>query len=71
MPNIYVVGGGNLISQLLPYCNRAFITKIHHTFEKANKAMPNLDEDQEWKLILESAPIEEDGYTYSYCLYEK
>ena len=71
MPNIYLIGGGNLISQLLPYCNRAFITKIHHTFEEANKTMPNLDKDPEWKLILESAPIEEDGYTYSYCLYEK
>lgn len=70
MPIVYVIGGGNLIKQLLPYCDRAFITKIHDTFTEANKSMPNLD-NEGWRLILESAPMEEEGYTYSYCLYEK
>ena len=43
-PNFYVIGGGNLIEQMLPYCTQALVTKMNTVFQDADVKMPNLDE---------------------------
>lgn len=47
---IYVIGGENIYSQLLPYCSLAYITKIMKK-STADKFMINLDNNSNWKLI--------------------
>lgn len=69
IPNIYIIGGGKLVEQLLPYCERAFITKIDYEFE-ADTFIPNLEEIG-WQETLSSDPIEENGFTYQLKLYNK
>ena len=70
-PNFYVIGGGNLIEQMLPYCTQALVTKMNTVFEDADVKMPNLDELADWHPVLQATPIEEDGVEYQYYLYKK
>ena len=69
MPNIYVIGGGNLVEQLLPYCNLAYITKLNEDFE-ADVFIPNLEE-LGWKEQLSTEMLEDNGHQYQFKLYQK
>lgn len=65
-----VIGGGSVYKQMLPFCDTAYITKVHATPE-SDTFFPNLDEDTQWKLeeILQSG--EENGIAYKMCLYKR
>lgn len=65
---IFVIGGGTVYRQMLPMCDRAYVTKVH-VKPASDTFFPNLDEDPSWKLseILDSG--EEDGIAYEMCLY--
>lgn len=67
--DIMVIGGGLIYSQLLPYCSKAYITKMHFDGE-ADTFMPNLDESGSWKLSSESELKDFEGLTYSFTEYE-
>lgn len=64
----FVIGGGSVYRALLPYCTRAYITKVH-ACPASDTFLPNLDEAEEWQLreILQSG--EENGIQYEMCLY--
>ena len=63
-----VIGGGSIYRQMLPYCDTAYITKVHCTPE-SDTFFPNLDEATDWRLdeILQSG--EENGIQYEMCRY--
>ena len=65
-----VIGGGAIYRQMLPLCDRAYITKVHVTPE-SDTFFPNLDENPEWELaeVLQSG--EENGIAYEMCLYTR
>ena len=65
-----VIGGGSVYRQMLPRCDRAYVTKVHVTPE-SDTFFPNLDADPEWELseILQSG--EEDGIAYEMCVYKR
>jgi len=66
----FVIGGGSVYRQMLPMCDRAYVTKVHAQ-PKSDTWFPNLDQDPRWTLreILQSG--EENGISYEMCLYEK
>ena len=66
----FVIGGGSVYHQLLPYCDTAYITKVHTT-TACDTWFPNLDEDENWHLaeILQSG--EENGISYEMLLYKR
>ncbi len=47
---VFVIGGGSIYRQFLPYCDTAYITKIQHVYE-ADTYFPNLDQDPDWSLV--------------------
>ena len=47
--DIYVIGGGEIYKQMLPYCALAHVTKIDYAYA-ADTYFPNLDADPEWEL---------------------
>jgi len=65
-----VIGGGSIYRQMLPYCDTAYITKVHVTPE-SDTWFPNLDEDENWSVaeILQSG--EENGIGYDIYLYKR
>lgn len=46
---IYVCGGESVYRQLLPYCSKAYITRIDEAYD-ADKFVTNLDESPDWVL---------------------
>lgn len=82
---VCVIGGASIYEQLLPYCDCAYVTKIHGDFEK-DAFFPDLDADPEWECISESEPMEStpedtigpltDGtvperVSYTFCTYKR
>ena len=67
---VFVIGGGTVYRQMLPMCDKAYITKVHTT-APCDTWFPNLDESSEWKLteVLESGV--EDGIAWEAVLYER
>ena len=65
-----VIGGGSVYKQMLPMCDKAYVTKVH-TCPESDTYFPNLDEDPAWKLteVLQSG--KENGIQYEMCLYER
>ena len=65
-----VIGGGSIYRQMLPFCDRAIITKVHIT-PASDTYFPNLDDAPDWELteILRSG--EEDGIAYEMCVYTR
>ena len=65
-----VIGGGSIYKQMLPFCDTAYVTKVHCTPE-SDTYFPNLDTDPQWVLekVLESG--EENGIAYEMCLYRR
>ena len=65
-----VIGGGSIYKQMLPYCDTAYITKVHVTPE-SDTFFPNLDADSQWTLeqVLQSG--EGNGIGYEMLLYKR
>lgn len=66
----FVIGGASVYEQLLPYCDTAYITKIHASFP-ADTHFPDLDKAEEWTVTEESGSLEQDGISYHYVTYSR
>lgn len=51
--NIFVIGGQDIYEMFLPYCQVAHITYMDYRYQ-ADRHCPNLDQNPEWELALES-----------------
>lgn len=67
---VFVIGGGSIYMQLLPYCSRAYITYMDHAFE-ADTFFPDLDRSEEWILVSESEEQVYEDIKYTFRVYEK
>ncbi len=65
---IFVLGGGDVYNQLLPYCTKAHITRIISEFE-ADTYFPDLGE--EWKKVWEGEIITTEEYPFRYEEYHR
>ena len=66
----FAIGGGAVYAQLLPYCDSAYVTKVHVTPE-SDTFFPNLDEDPDWYLAETLQSGEENGIPYEMLLYRR
>lgn len=46
--DMFIIGGGSIYRQLLPYCDRVYVTKIYKKHENVDTYFPNLDEMDCW-----------------------
>ena len=67
---VFVAGGGTVYAQLLPQCERAYVTKIYQTYP-ADTAFPNLDENPDWELEEKGEIQEEKGVRFSFDVYKR
>ncbi len=71
--NSFVIGGSSIYLQLLPFCDRVYVTEIDHAFAEADSYFPNLLEDSNWRLK-EQGPWLIDGESqmrFRYLLFER
>lgn len=67
--NVYVVGGAMMYHTLLPYCDTAYVTKVEADGD-AEVFHDNLDQLDNWQVVEEGAPFDDNGYTIKFCTYK-
>ena len=66
----FVIGGGSIYRQMLPYCDKAYVTKVHTT-PQSDTWFPNLDDMEDWYPAETLQRGEEDGISYEMLLYRR
>lgn len=66
--DIFVAGGEEIYREFLPYCRTAHVTYIDYVYE-ADKYCPNLDEDPQWVMDLETEEATYFDLCYSFRRY--
>ena len=64
--DVFIIGGGSIYKQLLPYCEKVYVTKINKSHENIDTYFPNLDELDEWTLGESSEVYEYNDFTYQF-----
>ncbi len=64
----FVIGGGQIYKELLPLCDRVYVTKIFKEHENVDTYFPNLDEPEEWNTW--KAVHQSKVYTYNNLMYQ-
>lgn len=67
--DVFVIGGASVYRTLLPYCEKVYLTKVDAD-GGAEVFFPDLDKDENFVLISESAPVDDNGYTIRYTTYQ-
>ena len=69
--DVFVIGGGSIYQQLLPFCDRVYVTKIYKSHEQVDTYFPNLDELDDWAPAA-CGPIQSyKDFTYQFWQYDR
>lgn len=66
---VIVIGGASVYQQMLPYCQRAYVTKVSGSYT-VDCYFPDLDGLPSWVLVSQSEMYQEGEVSFSYCTYE-
>ena len=66
---VFVIGGGQVYRQLLPWCKKAYVTKMYRDFQ-GDVFFPDLDEDPDWLVVEEGELLDHEGLNYRFLTYE-
>ena len=69
--DIFIIGGGQIYEQLLPYCDRVYVTKILKDHKDVDTYFPNLDKSNEWEIDTCTELREYNGIYYAFLTYER
>ena len=69
---MFIIGGGEIYRQMMPYADRLYITRIHHTWDDADTFFPTIDESQ-WSVESEERhqADEQNPYDYTFQTYRR
>lgn len=70
----FIIGGGSIYQQLLPFCDRVYVTKIFKEHENVDTYFPNLDEPEEWntwKVVHQSKVYTYNDLMYQFWIYDR
>lgn len=68
--DVFVMGGEKVYKMFLPYCERAYVTKVD-TVKTTDAYMVNLDKETDWKLVCETKDFLQDEVNYRFTVYER
>lgn len=70
--DVFVIGGASVYNQLLPYCDKAYVTKFRKCFE-SDVWIPDLDAAEDWKVAWAQEPVsvEDADFLIQFMLYER
>lgn len=69
--DVFIIGGGQIYNALLPYCDRAYVTKIYASHDNIDTFFPNLDESREWNAIEEDSMTSYNNIKYQFWRYDR
>ncbi len=67
----FIIGGGSIYRQFLPYADKLYITRVHKEFE-ADTFFPEIPLE-EWELLAKEdvTDDEQNDFTYSFEIYKR
>jgi dihydrofolate reductase len=68
--DVYVIGGAMLYEAMMPYYDQIYVTRVDAD-GNGTVFFPSLDDQTEFILTDESFEVEENGYKYKFCTYER
>ena len=68
---VFIIGGGMIYRELLPYCQEVYVTKILKDHDNVDTYFPNLDEMEEWEQDESSETYDYNGVNYQYQHYRR
>ena len=68
---IFIIGGGQIYHSLLSIYDRVYVTKIYKSHENVDSYFPNLDNDNNWKMVSASEILTNNNLTYQFCCYDR
>ncbi len=66
--DVFVIGGQEIYTLLLPYCKRAYITKVFSSYP-ADKHFPNIDMMENWEITEKSEIKNHNGVEFAFLTY--
>ena len=68
---VFVIGGGQIYKELLPYCDRVYVTFIGKSHDNVDTYFPNLDEDPEWEVSTYTELRDYGNIPYAFLAYDR
>ena len=68
--HLYVIGGGSVYSQLLPYCDTVYVTRVDYAYH-ADTFFPDLDAAPEWEMVSEGEEQTCFDIEFAFCVYKR
>lgn len=65
----WVIGGGSVYDQLLPWCCEAWITRFDKTFDNSDCWFPQLDGNDQWRLVDSGETCKHENMAWNICHY--
>src|SRR5699024_11418621 len=69
LEEVFIIGGGHIFEQCMPYADRLYVTRIEETFQ-GDVFFPEIDAF-EWKVTSKEKGIKDDKNPYDYYLDRK
>ena len=69
--DIFIIGGGSIYNQLLPFCDRVYVTKIYKDHDNVDTYFPNLDKSEEWAPAVCSNLRTHNDLSYQFWQYDR
>ena len=69
--DVFIIGGGEIYKQLLPYCDRVYVTKIEKSHKDVDTYFPNLDKDPQWEVSTCTELRDYGNIPYAFLTYDR
>ena len=69
--DIFIIGGGEIYKQLLPYCNRVYVTLIEKSHDNVDTYFPNLNKDPNWEVSTCTELRDYGNIPYAFLTYDR
>ena len=69
--DVFIIGGGEIYKQLLPYCDRVYVTFIGKSHENVDTYFPNLDKDPNWEVSTCTELRDYGNIPYAFLTYDR
>ena len=68
---IFIIGGGEIYKQLLPYCDRVYVTFIGKSHDNVDTYFPNMDKDPNWEVSTCTELRDYGNIPYAFLTYDR
>ena len=69
--DIFIIGGGQIYKELLPLCDRVYVTKILKDYKNVDTYFPNLDKDSNWEISTCTDLRTSNNINYAFLTYDR